>query len=258
MIRKSYAKVNIFLKIVGKNGAYHNIASRFILVKDLFDIIEFIPHKSNVFVIEGEFDCTVEDNLIYKGYQALSSKYPKVIEFFRYHKVVVKKNIPSFAGLGGGSSNCAVFLNMCNDILNLNIPKDKLAVIGKTLGADVPFFVYEYNSANVSGIGDIVEEFEEEPLGIVTFTPSIKCSTKDIFTTFRDKFYTTILANEQEMLFGQSSKEILDSYDIFYLNDLYRSVLSIEPQFEQIYQDLSLDKKIFFSGSGSSFFWLKE
>jgi 4-diphosphocytidyl-2-C-methyl-D-erythritol kinase len=260
MKQKSYAKVNIFLKIVGKNGDYHDIASRFVLVKNLFDTVSFEPKKDSSkarFDIIGDFDCILEDNIIYKAYQKLSVLYPQVVEFFQNYDVVVDKKIPTFAGLGGGSSNCATFLNMCNRYLKLDISTDELSKIGVSLGADVPFFVYGYSSANVSGIGDIVEEFIEDSLDIQTITPDIKCSTKDIFTTFRDRFYSEISKDEQQLLFGLRSKEILDRYDIYYLNDLYKSVLSNYSQFKSIYQELAEDKKIFFSGSGSSFFWIK-
>ena len=84
----------------------------------------------------------------------------EVKEFFKKNIVKIDKNIPEFAGLGGGSSNCATFLNMVNQACNLNLSKEELAKIGSNIGADVPFFVYEFDSANVSGIGEIVEEFK--------------------------------------------------------------------------------------------------
>ena len=45
---------------------------------------------------------------------------------------------------------------------NSNLSKDELCEIAVKIGADVPFFVYEYDSANVTGIGEIVEKFDEE------------------------------------------------------------------------------------------------
>lgn len=44
-------------------------------------------------------------------------------------------------------------------------------------------------SLNVSGIGEIVEKFVEEPLEIEVITPSILCDTKEIYKTFRENFY---------------------------------------------------------------------
>ena len=43
---KAYAKVNIFLKIVGTRGNYHELVSRFMIVPSLFDTLSFVPKKS--------------------------------------------------------------------------------------------------------------------------------------------------------------------------------------------------------------------
>ena len=189
MTKKSYAKVNIFLKIAGKRDNYHELVSRFVLVKNLFDTISFEKKNCKEFTLEGDFGCTTQQNTIYKAYQKLVQIDKKVEDYFKNHKVIVDKNIPEFAGLGGGSSNCATFINMVNDICDLKLSKDELSQIGATIGADVPFFIYEYNSANVTGIGEIVEKFEEDELSIKTITPKIMCNTGAIFTAFRKDYY---------------------------------------------------------------------
>jgi len=51
---------------------------------------------------------------------------------------------------------------MVNRVCNLKLSLDQLAKIGAEVGADVPFFVYGFDSANVSGFGEIVEPFDEE------------------------------------------------------------------------------------------------
>ncbi|MGB3751241.1 MAG: 4-(cytidine 5'-diphospho)-2-C-methyl-D-erythritol kinase, partial [Arcobacteraceae bacterium] len=103
MTKKSYAKVNIFLKVVGKRGDYHELASRFVRVKNLFDIMSFEKGSFEEFTLEGDFGCQTKQNTIYKAYVALSKLSDEVKNYFRTHKVVVNKKIPEFAGLGGGS-----------------------------------------------------------------------------------------------------------------------------------------------------------
>lgn len=256
MKQKSYAKVNIFLKITGLRGAYHEIASRFMIVKSLFDEIEFVKDDPMKFNLKGEFGCEVEQNSIYKAYLKLKEISPKVEEFFKIHSIKVSKNIPEFAGLGGGSSNCAAMLNMCNNYIGLGLSKDELANIGATIGADVAFFVYGYESANVSGIGEIVEQFEEKALDIEIFTPQIKCDTARVYQEFRANFYKTLSSDEQKLLFEKKSLEILDSFDIKEANDLYLPALVLQAKLEEIYQSFSNQgqEKVYFSGSGSSFF----
>ncbi len=138
MTKKSYAKVNIFLKIVGLRDNYHLLASRFMLVKNLFDEISFIKKDVESFTLEGDFSCLLEKNTVYKAYKELE-KYSEVKNFFQKNIVIIDKKIPEFAGLGGGSSNCATFLNMVNQACNLNLSKEELAKIGSNIGADVPF-----------------------------------------------------------------------------------------------------------------------
>jgi 4-diphosphocytidyl-2-C-methyl-D-erythritol kinase len=255
MTRKSYAKVNIFLKIAGKRDGYHELVSRFVRVHSLFDTISFIQGEFKEFTLDGDFGCATKSNTIYKGYQKLCEISDKVEKFFQTHKVTVEKNIPEFAGLGGGSSNCATFINMVNEVCELGLSKDGLSKIGETIGADVPFFIYEYDSANVTGIGEIVKPFDEEVLDIVTFTPKVACNTGKIFTTFRDKFYKEISDIEAKKLLAMKSKDIFNSMDIKSANDLYAPALDNYP--ELLPKNYNLPPNSFFSGSGSSFFYLR-
>ena len=248
MSEKSYAKVNIFLKISNKRESYHELVSRFVRVHSLYDTISFVKSSRKAFCIVGNFGCKMETNTVYKAYKLLE-KYDGVKEFFENHSVEIEKNIPEFAGLGGGSSNAATFLIMANKYCELNLSKDELCDMAVNIGADVPFFVYEYDSANVTGIGEIVEKFDEEILNIDTITPKVKCNTGEIFKVFRENFYKQISKEEANRLLKMKSIEILNNLNIKEANDLYEPALSLYPQ------DNDYAKKDwFFSGSGSSFF----
>jgi len=246
--KKSYAKVNIFLKIAAKRGNYHELVSRFVRVHKLYDLISFTKSSRREFNIIGNFGCKLESNTVYKAYKELV-KYDNVKEFFENHDVEIEKNIPEFAGLGGGSSNAATFLIMTNEICNLNLSKDELCKIAVNIGADVPFFVYEYDSANVTGIGEIVEEFQEEVLDIDTITPKIMCNTGEIFSIFREKFYKEISEYDAKKLLEMKSKEILEQFDVKNANDLYEPAITAKPELREYSKG-----SWYFSGSGSSFF----
>ena len=248
MSEKSYAKVNIFLKISNKREGYHELVSRFVRVHSLYDTISFVKSSRKAFCIVGNFGCKMETNTVYKAYKLLE-KYDGVKEFFENHSVEIEKNIPEFAGLGGGSSNAATFLIMANKYCKLNLSKDELCDMAVNIGADVPFFVYEYDSANVTGIGEIVEKFDEEMLNIDTITPKIKCNTGEIFKVFREIFYKQISKEEANRLLKMKSIEILNNLNIKEANDLYEPALSLYPQLNDYAK-----KDWFFSGSGSSFF----
>ncbi len=253
MKHKAYAKVNIFLKIVGVRGDYHEIISRFILVRNLFDELSFVDKNSNQeFELYGDFGCELKNNTIYKAYEALKNAgfQKQVTRLFENIALKVEKNIPSFAGLGGGSSDAATFLHMVNDKANLNLTNNELAEIGVNVGADVPFFVFGYESANVSGIGEAVEKFNEKALHVEIITPDIKCDTGAIYRTFRKDY--KIDKNLALSMSNLKSEDLLENYSDVELNDLLIPALKIDKNLEKY-----RNKDWFFSGSGSSFFKIK-
>ena len=253
MIRyKAYAKVNIFLKITGSRGEYHTLSSRFMRVESLYDTLWFEPKSTPEFEIRGNFDCDIASNTIYKAYKHLmaATRSEKLSQFMENHAVCVDKKIPSFAGLGGGSSDAATFLHMCNKTLELDLSDEELADIGLRIGADVPFFVHGYPSANVRGIGEIVEEFNEPLLDFDVTTPKIQISTPAVYRYYRENLYSPISDEEATRLESLYSSEVLGSMSPKEANDLFAAALGC-------YSELSELDGWFFSGSGSSFFRIK-
>ena len=265
MIIRSYPKVNICFKITGFLGNYCEIASRFTLVKsaNLYDMIEI--RQSDKFIISGNFDCKMQDNTIFKAKEALKEflesrgdstnhatrRICKELE--RFH-IAVDKKIPTFAGLGGGSSNAASYLMAMNEILELNLESKDLVQIARRVGADVSFFVCEFNSANAFGIGEGVEFFNEKVPELEFFTPPIQCSTKAVYDEYRamqNRGEAHFYKNARELL-ANDSATLLQKNTINFLNDLYAPACKIYPQLRDFAKD-----GYFFSGSGSSFFRLK-
>ena len=252
---KAHAKVNIFLKITGHVDGYHTLLSRFIRVEDLYDTIAFVPCKCESFTIEGCEGVPLKSNTIYKAYKALNEHTGDldILNFFYEHKVVVTKRIPSQAGLGGGSSDAAAFMRLVKEVCNLIIGTDELAKIGSTVGADLPFFIYNYPAANVSGFGEVVEAYDESPLNLELYTPNIGCDTTTVYKTFKahllDKITLTSFIGWDKI----DSKTLLEKInDPVLLNDLYAASLIAYPELKDIARD-----GWFFSGSGSTFFKLK-
>ncbi len=248
---KAPAKVNIFLKITGKRNQYHTLFSRFMRVDHLYDTLQFIPKEEETFRIDGEFSCTTEQNTIYKAYSALleATRSNALKRLMQTHAIKVEKRIPAFAGLGGGSSDAATYLKMCNEVLHLGLTTAELSRIGATVGADLPFFIYGYPSANVSGVGEIVEPFDEEPLNLEVITPDIEISTPAVYKTFRESFYKELSADESDRLHAISSREVLEQYHVNEANDLFEPAIALYPKLKESFQH-----GWFFSGSGSSFF----
>jgi len=252
---KAHAKVNIFLKITGHKDGYHTLLSRFMRVQDLYDTISFIPCKCVTFTIEGCDDVPLESNTIYKAYKVLNDHTGDldILDFFYKHKVVVTKRIPSQAGLGGGSSDAAAFMLLTKEVCNLMIKTEELAKLGSTIGADIPFFIYNYPSANVSGFGEKVTPFNEEPLSLELYTPNMGCDTALVYKTFKENLLKDVSVCT---FFGWDdidSKTLLESNsDPIALNDLYKAALITYPKLKSIAKEGWC-----FSGSGSTFFRIK-
>ena len=93
-------------------------------------------------------DLNISNNLITKAYNLLYQDF----SFQHGLEIILHKNIPIGAGLGGGSSNAACTLLAMDRIFNLNIPQNQLISYAEELGSDVPFFIYN-NPMIVSGRG---------------------------------------------------------------------------------------------------------
>ena len=272
MIIRSYPKVNICLKITGFLGNYCEIASRFVLVENanLYDTIEI--RQSDKFKISGNFDCKMSENTIFMAKEALKSFLEsrgnsqdsslrgqiadshEAIQMLEFFHIAVDKKIPAFSGLGGGSSNAASYLMAMNEILELNLEPKDLVQIARRVGADVSFFVLGFSSANVFGIGEGVEFFNEKVPELEIFTPHIQCSTKAVYDEFRamQKRGEAQFFSDKKTLFELDSATLMQKYSIDFLNDLYAPACRIYPQLREFAKD-----GYFFSGSGSSFFKIK-
>ena len=251
---KAHAKVTVFLKITGYKDKCPTLLSRLVRVKELYDTISFVPCKCGSFTIEGCDDIAFESNTIYKAYQALNdyTADSDIEEFFYEHKVVVTKRIASRVGLGGASSDAAAFMLLLKEVCNLILSTDELVKIGSTIGSDLPFFIHNCPSANVSGFGEIVKPFDEETITFELYTPEIKCDKTVVYETFKKNLLADVSLSSFEDWDRLDSKSIIKRVsDPLILNDLYAASLLAYPNLKKEAKEGWL-----FSDSGSTFFKL--
>ena len=258
---RAYPKVNICFKITSiLPSGYCEIASRFMLVGNANLCDTLVIRNADFFQIKGDFSCAMQENTIFKAKEALgdfldSQGATKMRESLEFFSIEVDKKIPAFAGLGGGSSDAASYLKAINEILELNLTQRDLMGVGAKVGADVSFFLYDKKSANVFGIGDGVEFFSEDALEFEFITPPIACSTKavyDEFRTMKSRGEVEFFTQGRELL-RKDSATLLRENTIDFLNDLYVPACRIYPNLADFAKD-----GYFFSGSGSSFFRIKD
>ena len=96
-------------------------------------------------------------------------------------KILIDKKIPVAAGLGGGSSNAAFILLGLNQYYGRPFSRDELIAMGLSIGADVPFFIFQ-KPALASGIGEKLEAYQRlDPFKVLVIYPGISVSTSDIY-----------------------------------------------------------------------------
>lgn len=198
MLVQSPAKLNLFLHIINKRqDGYHSIESIFVPIS-WYDNINIENSLHNLITRDGDFVSEINDDLLYKAAKIFKnytdSKLHNEAQKINNSgcKIFLKKNIPSGAGLGGGSSNAAKTIIALNDMWGLNLPLRELVQIGKQLGADVPFFL-QNQSCFVSGIGENIVHFSENeylPNYFVVLVPEIKVSTREIFQAYTTDNYS--------------------------------------------------------------------
>ena len=288
---RAFAKANVFLKLVGfDERKYHYLVSRFVLLDEIYDEIELTKDKTNagfeIITKFNELECENGDkfsdfgklgcenaefdeksgatkqikgeNIIAKAYKMLCECGFKGVldECFSQFSLKLTKKIPIGGGLGGGSSNAACFLRLMNESLNLGLSRDDLMQMGARLGSDVPFFVSGFKSANVSGTGELIAEFEDEIPPLIFSFPKLECSTAAVYAKFDESLNFKDLNGEfaknsalANKLKTKTSKELLNAYENTALNDLFTPCVALYPKMSAFLQG-----GFFLSGSGSSVF----
>lgn len=161
---KTAAKINLALDVIDRlENGYHLIESVFQIV-GMYDEITVDLAESGISVsceLPEEFakadpiPCD-ERNIAYKAAK-LFFETANIAPGCNIH---IKKGIPSQAGMGGGSTDAAAVLYCLNTITGEPFIYEDLAVMGKKLGADVPFF-FTGGTAYVGGIGEEITPLPE-------------------------------------------------------------------------------------------------
>ena len=113
---RAYAKINLFLEVVGKRpDGYHELETIFHQI-DLYDNISIAISKtkkneSNISLSCPKLDIFPEQNIAYKAAKLFCEKF----NVKDHINITIEKNIPVGAGLGGGSSDAAAVLRLLAD-----------------------------------------------------------------------------------------------------------------------------------------------
>ncbi len=156
----AYAKINLGLEILNKRqDGYHDINTVFARVR-LHDSLlvssdDQTSGEGNIkLVCTPSLDIPPQENLVYKAAECLRT----FCGFAGGVGIVLRKSIPSGAGLGGGSSDAAACLRALRSLWRLDVNDHDLHKLALDLGSDVPFFLHD-GAAVGRGRGELLSFF---------------------------------------------------------------------------------------------------
>jgi 4-diphosphocytidyl-2-C-methyl-D-erythritol kinase len=172
------AKINLFLHVTGRrDDGYHLLQSMFVLI-DWVDTLHF-ESRSDGAIARHDLGTTLPaDDLCLRAALRLHAESGTS----RGVDISIDKQVPWGAGMGGGSSDAASTLLALNRLWDLNWPLSRLAGIGLSLGADIPFFLGGEN-AWVEGIGERLTPVELPRQWLAVIKPQAAIETRAVFAS---------------------------------------------------------------------------
>ncbi len=155
------AKINLSLDITGRRpDGYHTLRSVFQTI-ECFDTLT-LTHTDAPLTLtctEPGIPCDAR-NLVWKAAERLLGTAPHGLH------MQLRKHIPSQAGMGGGSADCAAALLGIRALLRPELTDEELLMHASALGADVPFFLMG-GTVLAEGIGEQLTPLPECPVRTV-------------------------------------------------------------------------------------------
>jgi 4-diphosphocytidyl-2-C-methyl-D-erythritol kinase len=177
LVAEAFAKVNRSLVVRGKRSdGYHELDTVFQAV-GLTDRLAFGESDGLTLEVDDPSIPAGAENLVLRAARALAEAAgvrPRAA-------ISLEKRIPSGGGLGGGSSDAAVTLLGLSALWSLDLPLERLAEVGASVGSDVPFFLWG-GTARGLGRGERIEPLPDlPPRGVVLVMPPFPVSTPEVF-----------------------------------------------------------------------------
>ena len=254
MITFPIAKINLGLNVVEKRpDGYHNLQTVFypVPLRDALEVVAMDP------AFPSDVDCNLkvsnfdtgdeQRNLVVRAYQALKADYPALP---RCHAHLYKA-IPTQAGMGGGSSDCAYMIRLLNDQFALHLSEQQMMQYAARLGADCAFFI-KSRPCYAEGIGEQLEDIDLDLSGwhIAVVRPDIPVPTREAFARIRPHHPAK---NCRDIV-----RQPVDTWAAELVNDFEQSVFTLHPELAAVKDHLYKMGATYaaMSGSGSALFGL--
>lgn len=250
IIEKAPAKINLGLFILNKRSdGYHNVCSLFYPLINFYDTIEISLSSPSLYV-PNHPELENESNLVWKAYNLLKQDFdlPSI-------SIILNKNIPYQAGLGGGSSDAIATIKAINKLFDLELTKEKLLNYANSLGSDCAFFI-DCKPSIVKGRGDIINfiDLSLQDYLIVVFLPIFKGKLIHVSTA---EAYNLINTNQdREDMESIINNHPIDEWANYLKNDFLDIFIQKYPFVNEFINTLYDNGALYvnLSGSGSAIF----
>ena len=245
------AKLNLFLRICGKNNAGYHLIDSLVAFTEYGDNLTVYSAEKDELVLTGEFAGTInthiKNNLVIRALNAFRQSGGNIGPL----RIILEKKVPVEAGLGGGSSDAAALLLAINEQSKTPLSQKNLYDIGLKLGADVPVCLAR-GCQRVANIGEVLTPHDLPKIGaVILVNPGVTLSTKDVFNSFAQS------NKKSGSGFGGplSTRNVANIVGLG--NDLTETAASLVPQIRRCLDELTAAKGVVaaaMSGSGASCF----
>ena len=253
MITFPIAKINLGLNVVERRpDGYHNLETVFfpVQLKDALEVQVMdeafpSPYDCDLKVTNIDIEGDEQRNLVVRAYNLLKQDFPQMP---RVHAHLYKA-IPTQAGMGGGSSDCAAMLLLLNDMFSLGLTQQQLIDYAAKLGADCPIFILN-RPAYAEGIGERLQTIDLSLKGyfLAVVRPNIPVPTKEAFSR--------IVPHKPAKNCLEVVRQPIETWREELVNDFEESVFALHPEIGAVKQRLYKLAAAYaaMSGSGSALF----
>lgn len=251
--QKGFAKLNLFLDIVGSGGGFH-LLDTVVTTVSLYDEVILTSRRDDKIVLKTQgslFSVTESfDNNVYKAAQAFVKRYSTCGVDVTLHKF-----IPVSSGMGGSSADIAATLIGMKKLYR--VENADLKELADELGSDSGYLL-KGGYARLSGRGEIIEKLDIDKK--LYFT--IVCADGGVNTSACYKKYDELPPvkdkPDADAFVKKLAENSLEQKDFF--NALYAPAAAINPKVESAYKEMLALSPIgaAMTGSGSGVFGIFE
>lgn len=175
------AKINLLLDLTGRfENGYHGI----------YTVMQSVSIYDKITVTENNGGINLSCDKAFLPTDSKNTAFKAAMLFYEHTGIAcgadihIQKNIPSGAGMAGGSADAAAVIKALDEMYKTNLSERQMCDIGKKVGADVPFCIVG-GTALCQNIGELIAPMPTfSGCSIICVKPKHSVSTKSAYDEY--------------------------------------------------------------------------